>query len=51
MVSALVIMVIGIVLASWWGERALGVHVMVAMASLAVMPKRMDVLRRRRGIS
>lgn len=51
MVSALVIMVIGIVLASWLGERALGVHVMVAMASLAVMPKRMEVLRRRRGIS
>jgi hypothetical protein len=51
MVSALIVMIVGIVLASWWGERALGVHVVVATVSLVVMPKRMELLRRRRGIS
>ncbi len=51
MVSALVVMVIGIVLASWWGERAIGVFGAFAMVSLVFMPKRMKTLRHRRGIS
>ncbi len=51
MVSALVVMIVGIVSASWWGELAIGVHVMAAVISLAIMPKRMEILRRRRGIS
>lgn len=51
MISALVVMVVGIVAASWWGERAIGVFGIVVMVSLTVMPKRLELLRRRRGIS
>jgi hypothetical protein len=51
MVSALVVMIAGIVFASLWGERVLGVFIVAAALGFIMMPQRMATMRRRRGIS
>jgi len=51
MVSLLVVMSVGVVSASSWGERALGFHVLLAAVGIALAPGRWQRLRRRRGMS
>ena len=51
MVSLLVVMIVGAVSASSWGERALGFHVFLAAVGMTLAPGRWQRLRRRRGMS
>lgn len=51
LVLLLVLMFFGVGSASWWGERVLGVHTLLAMAALLLAPQRWERLRRRRGTS
>jgi hypothetical protein len=51
MVSALVVTIVGVVMASLWGERALGLLLVLGALCIAIAPRRAEVLRRRRGMS
>lgn len=51
MVATLIVMIVGIVSASLWGERSLALHGLLAVVSSALAPARWEILRRRRGMS
>lgn len=51
MVATLVVIILGIISALQWGERAFVAGLAVAMLGLSLAPKRLERWRRRRGVS